>query len=72
MLKIPISCSENIIITTPAIILRACEFCKKILPKKEAVAPNIINTNENPKENNINGIKLIFFFLINHLMNFLK
>ena len=62
MLKIPSKCNENIIITKPAIILNVCEFCKRIFPSIEAVAPKIINIVENPNENNIKGNKFIFFF----------
>ena len=65
MFKIPINCSEKTIIIKPATILNVCEFCKRICPKKEAAAPKIIKTKENPKENNINGIKFIFFFASN-------
>ena len=50
------------IIITPAIVLKIWEFCKRIWPKKEAVAPKIINTKENPNEKTINGNKSIFFF----------
>ena len=50
------------IIITPAIDLKIWEFCKRIWPKKEAVAPKIINTKENPNEKTINGNKSIFFF----------
>ena len=49
----------------PATILNVCEFSKRIFPKKEAAAPKIIKTKENPKENKIKGTKLIFFFKIN-------
>ena len=45
--------------------LNVCEFCKNIWPKKDAAAPNIIKTKENPNVNNINGIKFIFFFASN-------
>ncbi len=38
------------IIITPAIDLKIWEFCKRIWPKKEAVAPKIINTKEKPNE----------------------
>ena len=50
------------IIVMPAIILNVCEFCKRTCPKKEAVAPNTINTKEKPSVNIINGNKLIFLF----------
>ena len=55
----------GIIIIKPATILNVCEFCKRICPKKEAAAPKIIKTKENPKENNISGVKFIFFFTSN-------
>ena len=42
----------------PAIILKKFEFCKKICPIKDAVAPKIMNTVENPKQNNTKGNKL--------------
>ncbi len=45
----------------PAEILNASEFCKSAFPKKDADAPKITNTVENPKQNKINGKKLIFF-----------
>ena len=54
-MKIPISCKEKIIIIIPAKILNICEFCKRIWPKKDAVAPKIIKTVENPKQNKIRG-----------------
>ena len=41
-------------------------------PKKVAVAPNAINTKENPTVNKIIGIKFILFFLIVHSRNSLK
>ena len=41
------------IIIIPAIILKISEFCKSVWPKKEAEAPKIINTVENPKQNKI-------------------
>ena len=58
--KIPISCNENIIIIKPAITLSMLEFCNKNFPNTDAVAPNMINTNENPSENSINGRRFIF------------
>ena len=57
----PINCNEKIIIIIPAKILKISEFCKRVCPKKDADAPKIINTVENPKQNNTNGKKLIFF-----------
>ena len=57
----PISCSEKMMITKPAAILRNSEFCKKIWPIIEAVAPNKINTVEKPIQNKING-KISNFF----------
>ena len=36
------------------------EFCNKNFPNIDAVAPNIINTKENPSENNNNGRRFIF------------
>ena len=36
-----------------------------MFPKTDAAAPNDMNTNENPKENNINGIKLTFLLSTN-------
>ena len=48
-------------ITIPAIILKISEFCKKDLPMKDADAPKITKTVEKPKQNKINGKKLIFF-----------
>ena len=65
MLKTPSNWSEKIIMIIPATILNVCEFSKRIFPKKEAAAPKIIKTKENPKENKIKGTKLIFFFKIN-------
>ena len=62
ILNIPSSCNENIIIIIPATILNCWEFWSKNFPSTDAVAPKIINTNENPKENNINGSKFIFLF----------
>ena len=58
----PISCSEKMMITKPAAILRNSEFCKKIWPIIEAVAPNKMNTVEKPIQNKING--KIFIFLL--------
>ena len=51
--------SEKIIITIPAIILKISEFCKSVWPKKDADAPRMINTVENPRQNKINGKKFI-------------
>ena len=48
-------------ITKPAAILRNSEFCKKIWPIIEAVAPNKMNTVEKPIQNKINGKIFIFF-----------
>ena len=59
---IPINCNEKTIIINPAMTLSVWEFSKSIWPKKDAAAPNKMNTNENPIENNIKGIKFIFFF----------
>ena len=42
-----------------------CEFCKNIFPKKDAAAPKIIKTRENPNVNKISGNKFIFFFASN-------
>ena len=52
---------EKIIITTPAITLKVSEFCKSVWPKKDADAPKIINTVENPQQNKIKGKISIFF-----------
>ena len=57
----PISCNEKIIIITPAIILKNSEFCKSVFPIKDAEAPNITNTVENPKQNKIKENRFIFF-----------
>ena len=62
---IPINCREKIIIIKPATILNWLKFCNKIFPRADALAPNTINTNENPKENNNNGIKLTFLLEVN-------
>ena len=40
-------------IITPAAILNSLDKNNKIFPTAEAVAPSVINTNENPKENKI-------------------
>ena len=61
----PSSCNEKIIIIIPATILNCWEFWSKNFPSIDAVAPKIINTNENPKENNINGSKFIFLLSSN-------
>ena len=53
------------IIIKPATILNCSEFWSKNFPSTDAVAPKIIKTVEKPKENNINGIKLIFLLSIN-------
>ncbi len=50
ILNIPSSCNENIIIIIPATILNCWEFWSNNFPSIDAVAPKIINTNENPKE----------------------
>ena len=47
--------------TIPAEILNTSEFCSNACPKKDADAPKRTNTVENPKQNKINGKKLIFF-----------
>ncbi len=51
-------------IINPATIRNWFEFWSKNFPKTEAVAPKIINTNENPKENKNNGNKSTFFLSI--------
>ena len=51
--KSPISCKEKIIIIIPAIILKLLEFCNNKFPIKEAVAPKLIKTRENPTVNKI-------------------
>ena len=48
-------------ITIPAEILNTSEFCNRACPKNDAEAPKRTNTVENPKQNKINGKKLIFF-----------
>ena len=50
-------------IIKPATILKTSEFCKKIWPIIEAVAPNKINTVEKPMQNKNKG--KIFIFLLN-------
>ena len=60
-------CRENIIITTPAIILKGNELVNRNLPKTVADAPKIINTIENPTANKITGNRFIFFFSNNSL-----
>ena len=47
-------------ITIPAEILNTSEFCSNACPKNDADAPKRTNTVENPKQNKINGKKLIF------------
>ena len=61
ILIIPINWREKIIIITPAEILKTSEFCNSACPKKDADAPKRTNTVEKPKQNKINGKKLIFF-----------
>ena len=61
---IPINWREKIIITIPAKILNTSEFCKSVWPKNDADAPKRTNTVENPKQNKINGKKLIFLHQI--------
>ena len=48
-------------ITIPAEILNTSEFCSNACPKNDADAPKRTNTVENPRQNRINGKKLIFF-----------
>ena len=48
-------------ITIPAEILNTSEFCKSVWPKKDADAPKITKTVENPRQNKINGKKFISF-----------
>ena len=60
MLIKPTNCKEKIIITIPAAILKISEFCRSFCPKKDAEAPKIINTVENPAQNKINGKNFIF------------
>ena len=60
MFIIPINCSEKIIIIIPAIVLKNSEFCKSIFPRKDAEAPKITKTLENPKQNKIKGKRSIF------------
>ena len=62
ILIIPINWREKIIITIPAEILNTSEFCNRACPKTDADAPKITNTVENPKQNKINGKKLILFW----------
>ena len=47
-------------IIIPATTLKVSEFCNSVWPKKDAEAPKIINTVENPKQNKIKGKILIF------------
>ena len=47
--------------TIPAKILNTSEFCNSACPRNDADAPKITNTVEKPKQNKINGKKLIFF-----------
>ena len=49
------------IIIIPADILKISEFCKNAWPKNDADAPKMTKTVENPRQNRINGKKLIFF-----------
>ena len=44
-----------------ATILKTSEFCKKIWPITDAVAPKRINTVEKPRQNKISGFRLFFF-----------
>ena len=60
MLIKPSNCNEKIIIIIPATILKISEFCKSVWPKKDAEAPRIINTVENPAQNKTNGKNFIF------------
>lgn len=62
ILIIPINCKDKIIIIIPATILKISEFCKKICPIKETVAPRIIKTVEKPRQNSKRGVKFIFLF----------
>ena len=48
-------------ITIPDEILNTSEFCSNDCQKKDADAPKRTNTVEKPKQNKINGKKLIFF-----------
>ena len=52
-------------IIKPATILNVSEFCKRTWPKYDAAAPKIIKTKEKPKENNIRGVRFIFFLSSN-------
>ena len=52
--------SENRIIKIPAAILSSLDKNNNILPTAEAVAPKIIKTIENPKENKIVFTKTFF------------
>ncbi len=45
----------------PAIILKTSEFCRSACPRKDADAPKITNTLENPRQKRINGNIFIFF-----------
>ena len=56
----PINWSEKIIIIQPATILKNSEFCKSVLPKKDAEAPKITKTLEKPKQKRIKEKRLIF------------
>ena len=53
----------------PATILNSLDKNNKIFPTADAVAPRLINTNENPKENKIVFIKQ-FFYLDQFRSNF--
>ena len=56
----PINCSEKTIIIIPAIIRKNSEFCKSVFPRRDAEAPKITKTLENPKQNKIKGNRLVF------------
>ena len=65
ILIIPINWREKITIIIPAKILNISEFCKSACPKKDADAPKITNTVENPRQNKTNGkIFVCFLFKI--------
>ena len=51
-------------IMIPAITLKIFEFCRNICPITDAVAPKIIKTVENPKQNKTNGETLFLFLSI--------
>ena len=63
-LKISKKQTPKKIINIPDPIDKILEFCNKKLPIKVAVAPSEINTKENPRQKNIDFLKIKFLDLL--------